>query len=64
MEHEFPACCQVPTDDCNFHSAPPAFSVEAAVLDRFRQMLGGNVRALIQVSDGPGNLQDAVLGPC
>jgi hypothetical protein len=31
------------------------------VLDSFRQMLGGNVRALIQVGDGAGNLQDAVV---
>ncbi len=45
-------------------SRPPALPVEAPVLDSFCQMFGRDGLALVQISDGAGHFQDAVVGAC
>jgi hypothetical protein len=40
----------------------PAFSVEAAVLDGFGQVLDADVLALGNIRNGAGYFQDAVVG--
>src|SRR6202034_1123617 len=41
----------------------PVRAIEAAVLDRFRDVLGLEVWSVFEVRDGTGYFQDAVVGP-
>src|ERR1017187_9097692 len=41
----------------------PVIAVEAAVLDGFGEVLGGDGGGFIEVGDGAGNFEDAVVGP-
>ncbi len=40
----------------------PVVPVQAAVLHRFRQVLGGDALLAVQVGDGAGDFEDAVVG--
>jgi hypothetical protein len=40
----------------------PVIAVEAAVLDGFGEVLGGDVGGMIEVGDGAGDFEDAVVG--
>jgi hypothetical protein len=40
----------------------PLAAIQRPVLDRFRHVLDGNRRFCLQVGDGAGNFQDAVVG--
>ena len=41
----------------------PVLSVQGPVLNRFINMVGGNIGGLGQISNGPGQLQDAIVSP-